>query len=177
MSCPNDTLAVKNAIPARAGVGLRFPPHRLVVEEKPRVAWLEVGHLARMSETKAEGIVLVPHPSLRLFTVKMPADTIWRAVIEQDNEALADISLAPESLYIMVRRDIDDVISETRTSAAVWHFARALQSGTSLQITLDQIVHDQSEMDVGKVLGGLLFDGCFVDFLTDDVDDDHLPRI
>ena len=30
------------AIPAAAGIGLRFPHHRAVLEEKPAVAWLEV---------------------------------------------------------------------------------------------------------------------------------------
>ena len=32
----------RNSIPAQAGIGLRFPHHQAVVDERPDVAWLEV---------------------------------------------------------------------------------------------------------------------------------------
>lgn len=34
--------AERNLIPAHAGIGLRFPHHRLVAETRPDIAWLEV---------------------------------------------------------------------------------------------------------------------------------------
>jgi uncharacterized protein (UPF0276 family) len=39
-SAPRD--AAPGLIPARAGVGLRFPHHQAVIERRPRVAWFEV---------------------------------------------------------------------------------------------------------------------------------------
>jgi uncharacterized protein (UPF0276 family) len=39
---PAALLAERGPIPAHAGVGLRFPHHRIVAESRPDIAWLEV---------------------------------------------------------------------------------------------------------------------------------------
>ena len=42
MALPDPRRAVSEPIPAAAGIGLRFPHHRAVVERRPAVAWFEV---------------------------------------------------------------------------------------------------------------------------------------
>lgn len=42
MTASGDSGLARNAIPASAGIGLRFPHHAYVLEERPSIGWLEV---------------------------------------------------------------------------------------------------------------------------------------
>jgi hypothetical protein len=46
----------------------------------------------------------VPHPSVRLLSVRYPADVIWRAVLDGDEAALGTIAMKIEPSWLVVQR-------------------------------------------------------------------------
>jgi len=46
----------------------------------------------------------MPHPSVRLLSVRYPADAIWRAVLSGDEAALGDIATKVEQRWLIVQR-------------------------------------------------------------------------
>jgi hypothetical protein len=50
------------------------------------------------------GVGFVPHPSVRLLSVRYPADAIWRAVLDGDEAALGTIAMKIEPNWLIVQR-------------------------------------------------------------------------
>ena len=78
----------------------------------------------------------MPHPSVGLVRASYPADTIWRAVLAQDDAALGAIDLAAGACWLQVERSRTDV-EVTRLDESRWRFADALIAGLPLGAALE----------------------------------------
>jgi hypothetical protein len=70
----------------------------------PDVPALDPVALAGLAASEHDRVRFVPHPSVRLLSVRHPADVIWRAVLGGDDAALAAIALTGEPLWLLVYR-------------------------------------------------------------------------
>jgi len=85
----------------------------------------------------------VAHPSVRLFQTQYPADAIWRATIDENDDALTAIDLDEGPLFIIVSRDVHG-ISVTRMSPDEFRFAKAIFAGIALSRALAAVDCDMS---------------------------------
>lgn len=70
----------------------------------PDVEPLDANRLATVASNLHERIRFVIDPSVSLLRVDHPADTIWRAVLAGDDDALAAIDLAEGPVHVLVQR-------------------------------------------------------------------------
>jgi hypothetical protein len=78
-----------------------------------------------------------PHPSASLVRSDYPADAIWRAVLDEDDAALAAIDLSGGPAWLLVHRK-DDRIEVERLEEDGWRFTAALFAGRPLHRALDE---------------------------------------
>jgi Putative DNA-binding domain len=97
---------------------------------------LDLARLAALDAQAQARIVLLPHPALSLLRAAHPADAIWRAVLAQDDAAMAAIDLDSGPVFLLVHRGAED-IDLRRLSEAQWNFLRALCEGRPLQDAID----------------------------------------
>jgi len=107
----------------------------------------------------------VPHPSFGLVRAGYPADTIWRAVLAQDDTALGAIDLGDAPVWLLVQR-LATGIDVKRLSEPAWRFTEALCEGRSLHSAVE-IVPD---IDASAVLAEHLAAGRFVAFAFTDLE-------
>ena len=81
-------------------------------------------------------ISFVPHPSITLLHVTFSADEIWRAVLEADDQAMADVDLRESPVWLLVERYEGEVRIVRLSDTAAW-FAAHVFSGKSLQMALE----------------------------------------
>jgi hypothetical protein len=120
---------------------------------------LEVTRLTAVDAVDHGRIRFTPHPAVSLIRADSPVDTIWRAVLEQDNAALAAIDLAAGPVWLIVQRQGAEVEVQ-RMSKAAWRFTAELYAGQPLQAALEM----QLEIDAPALLAEHLSAGRFVDF-------------
>jgi hypothetical protein len=131
----------------------------------PDVAPLDVTRLAGVEQTDHDRVRFVPHPSVSLVHTNYPVDTIWRAVIAQDDAALGAIDLADAPVWLLVQR-LATGIDVKRLSESAWRFTEALCEGRSLQAAVDVA----SDLDVSTLLAEHLTAERFIAFsLTEPV--------
>src|SRR6516162_4720107 len=70
-------------------------------------------------------VAFVPHPSVGLVKTGYPVDAIWRAVLAEDDAALAAIDLAAGPVWLMVERDASGV-EVLRLAAPGWRYMSEL---------------------------------------------------
>lgn len=100
---------------------------------------------ARLAALPAEAeLKFVAHPSVRLLQTRYPADAIWRATIDEDDDALAAIDLDEGPLFFIVSRGVHG-LSVTRASADEFRFAEAVFAGIALPRVLAGVDADMSE--------------------------------
>lgn len=97
---------------------------------------LDVTQLAKVDRADHDRICFVAHPSVSLVSADYPVDTIWRAVLAEDDEALAAIDLAAGQVWLMVQRAAAGV-DVTRMTEPAWRFATHLLAGRPLAVALD----------------------------------------
>jgi hypothetical protein len=97
----------------------------------PDDAALGPAALATLGESARGRVRFVPHPAVRLLSVRHPVDAIWRAVRDGDDAALAAIALnvAPISLLVERRRER---IAMRRLTPGEAHVTALLFSGAAL---------------------------------------------
>lgn len=120
---------------------------------------LELARLAVVDATDHGCVRFTPHPAVSLIRADSPVDMIWRAVLEQDNAALAAIDLAAGPVWLIVQRQGAEVEVQ-RMSEAAWRFTAELCAGQPLQAALEM----ELEIDAPALLGEHLSAGRFVDF-------------
>ncbi len=78
-----------------------------------------------------------PHPSVRLLSVRYPADAIWRAVLDDDEAALGAITMKIEQRWLIVQRQAAGIaVVRLDEDEASW--TNLLFSGAALgEIMLD----------------------------------------
>ena len=102
----------------------------------PDVEALDVARLAGLDETDHDHVRFAAHPSVSLLRVDYPVDVIWRAVLAQDDTALAEINLASGPVWLMVQR-LATGVDVTRIDERAWRFAAELFAGLPLGVALD----------------------------------------
>jgi hypothetical protein len=100
----------------------------------------------------------VAHPSVRLLQTNYPADTIWRATLDEDDDALTTIDLDEGTLFIVVSRGVNSV-SVGRLTMDEFRFSQAIFTGVALSRALAAV-----EGDMAHVLAAHLSEGRLTSF-------------
>ena len=121
---------------------------------------LDIASLGSVNVDDQARIRFTPHPSAGLVHTPFPADTIWRAVLADDNDAeLAAVDLSGGPAWLLVQRGPSGV-DVLRLEPSLWHFVGALFSGLPLGLALAE----HPEVDAALALADLLAHGRFVGF-------------
>lgn len=120
---------------------------------------IDVSRLSEINPADHGRIAFVPHPSLGLVRADHPVDAIWRAVLAQDDAAMAriDLNAGPAWLLVHRRRSGIEVI---RCTEPAWSFASALFASQPLQAAIDTA----PDVDASILLADHLAAGRIVDF-------------
>ena len=102
----------------------------------PDVDPLDARRLAGLDQADHERVRFVAHPSLSLLRAEYPVDTIWRAVLAEDDAALGAIDLAAGACWLLVERSATGV-ENTRLDESRWRVADALIAGLPLGTALE----------------------------------------
>jgi len=123
------------------------------------VAPLDVARLGAIEAEDQARICFVPHPSVRLLRLAYPADVIWRAVLDSDDDALGKVDLGCGPRNILIERRLTGVEVECLDEQA-WTFLSKLCAGASIEAALV----DSSEFDSSAALAEHLAFGRFATF-------------
>jgi hypothetical protein len=120
---------------------------------------LEYSQLLDIEPSDQGRVCFTPHPSVSLVFSPYPADAIWRAVLGQNDEALAAIKLSSGVVRLLVERRAGE-IEVTRLDERRWKFTETLLTGHSLSAAL--VVAD--DPDAAAWLAAHLAAGHFSNF-------------
>ena len=107
-----------------------------LVLHAPDVEPLDLVRLAALGESEHNRVRFAPHPSVSVVSGAYPVDAIWRAVLTQDDTALAAVDLAAGSVWLLVQR-LATGVEVTRIDEGAWRFATELFAGRTLGESLD----------------------------------------
>jgi len=125
----------------------------------PDVLSLDLGSLAALTEDEQARVCFTPHPFAALVHADHPADSIWRAVLAQDDAALAAIDPASGPVWLLVHRT-ESGVEVTRLSESAWRFTEALFAGRPLYSALGEASCRDAQVLLAKHLAA----GRLVDF-------------
>jgi Putative DNA-binding domain len=120
---------------------------------------IEVSRLAGIEAADHARVQFVPHPSVGLVAAEYPVDAIWRAVLSQDDAAMAAIDLAAGPVWLMVERNPSGV-EVVRLPEPEWRFMSELCASQPLQEAIDAA----PDVDVASLLAGHLKARRFIRF-------------
>lgn len=129
----------------------------------PDVEPLEVTRLAALEPADHDRVRFVPHPSVSTVMAGYPVDAIWRAVLAQDDAALAAIDLAAGPVWLIVQRLVSGV-DVTRIEGPIWRFTAELFAGRPL----GQVLTAAPDVDAPRLLAQHIAAGRFVAFVLAD---------
>jgi hypothetical protein len=124
------------------------------------VPGLELARLAALDESALPRVSFIAQPGLSLLRLEFPADAIWRAVLDQNDAAMAAIDLAGGPVHLLIERDAAGV-QVRRCDAAAWDFMARLCAGGPLYALLD----GGPDGEVNAWLAEHLASGRFIDFV------------
>ena len=101
----------------------------------PDSAPLDMAKLAQLRDLAR--VRFSPRPSASLVRADHPADAIWRAVLDEDDAALAAVDPSSGPAWLLVHR-ADSGIEVERLDKAAWRFTEALFAGRPLHRALDE---------------------------------------
>jgi len=101
----------------------------------PRAAGLEVSRLAALEPQAMAEVRFVPQPAISLLRLDTPADAIWRAVLDQDDAAMAGLDLTDGPVHVLIERSQDGV-EVRRLIRAAWRLMQRLCAGEPLHEVL-----------------------------------------
>jgi len=125
----------------------------------PDIEPLDLARLGAVAAADRDRIAFLPHPSVALVEVDHPVDAIWRAVLAQDDNAMAAIDLDAGPVRLLVERRATGV-EVTRLEEPTWRFAAALCASRPLQTAIDTA----AEVDAAALLAEHLAAGRFIRF-------------
>jgi hypothetical protein len=134
---------------------------------------LDIARLAALTEDEQARVRFAPDPSARLVRADHPADSIWRAVLAQDDAALAAIDPAAGPVWLLVRC-AETGVEVSRLSECAWRFTAALLAGRPLYSALEVAPCPE----IQALLAEHLPAGLFIGFsLADEAFDSQSSRI
>jgi hypothetical protein len=119
---------------------------------------LDLNRLTTLDPQNLSRLRFRPRAAVNALCLTAPADTIWRAVLAQDDKAMAAIAFGSEPVYLLIER-IDEALSVQRLPPAEGRFIAALVTGQTLAAAIDAAGTDSEVL-----LAGHLRAGRFVDF-------------
>jgi putative DNA-binding protein len=119
---------------------------------------LEPPRLASVAPCDHDRVCFIAHSSISLLRSRFPVDTIWRAVLQHDDTAMAAIDLH-EPVYLLVERLVDE-LDVMRLDEGAWRFASALLGRQPLGVALGLA----EGVDASALLAHHLLAGRFVAF-------------
>jgi hypothetical protein len=157
------------AVPYLADVArLEFTVNRAL--HAPDRAALSLARLRALDESSLARVCFSVHPSVSLLQLGFPADAIWRAVLDQNDAAMAAIDLGCGPVRLLVGRDAGGV-QVRRLDAAAFEFAARLFSGGPLHAAIEPA----SEVKSQAWLAQHLREGRLVDFQVASAADGATP--
>ncbi|UXU90086.1 HvfC/BufC N-terminal domain-containing protein [Burkholderia sp. S-53] len=139
-----------------------------VVLHAPALPALDLAGLASLDDGALGALRLRPHPAARLVRCDFPADTIWRAVLEQDTPAMHAIRLDDGPVHLLVQR-VTEGVDVIRLGRDEHRIAAALFTGERVRDALSRVTH----ADGHALMAMLLARGCFVDAVPASDDRPH----
>lgn len=136
----------------------------------PDMKPLGVARLASAPHSDHGYVCFVPHPSVSLIHADHPVDAIWRAVLAQDDSALAQIDINAGAVWLLAARSDEDVIV-SRMNEPEWRFLSALISSRPLE----EAIKAGGSIDVSAALAEHLAAGRFVGFELSDQESAAYP--
>ncbi len=120
---------------------------------------LDVSRLLAIVPADHGRIVFRPHPSVSLVHAEHPVDEIWRAVLAQDDAAMAAIDLGSGPVRLLVQRPTRDS-SVIRLNEPEWRFMAELCASQPLQIAIDAVPDVEPALQLADHFAA----GRFIDF-------------
>jgi hypothetical protein len=102
----------------------------------PDAAALDISRLSMIDPADHDRIILVAHPSVGLVRADHSVDDIWRAVLAQDDAAMAAIDLRSGPVWLFVHR-LETGVDVGRLCEPAWCFMAAICAGRPLQDAID----------------------------------------
>ncbi|WP_231973672.1 hypothetical protein [Variovorax sp. HW608] len=96
---------------------------------------LDPSELAAVAPADQDHVSFVAHPSISMLRSDFPIDAIWRAVLQQDEAALAVLDTGSGPVHLIVQR-LGSAVEVARLDEPAWTFASALFSGSPLVAAL-----------------------------------------
>jgi len=128
------------------------------------VAPLDLAALAALAAADAALVArlsFVPHPAISVLRLAAPADAIWRAVLDQDQAAMAALDPAAGPVWLLIERNAQGV-QVRRMAPAAWQLTQRLCSGEPFQAALDESRSGaHSDQELNAVLADHLASGRF----------------
>lgn len=120
---------------------------------------LDLARLAALDEAAIATLRLIPHPSISLLFLDYPADLIWRAVLDQDDAAMAAIDLHGGPVCLLVER-AEQPVRVQRLEEPTARFTQRLFAGQPLHAALEPQASGAQHAALAEHLTG----GRIVDF-------------
>jgi len=133
----------------------------------PEATALELERLQQLNDVQRGAVCFVAHPSLRLVAVQTPADSIWRAVLERDEQKLTSIDTTVGPAWLVVQRAPDGGAEVSSVPESEWRLLEALSSGVRLEQALLSFCDASPGVDIDHALAQLLALGRFTDFFLE----------
>jgi hypothetical protein len=115
--------------------------------------------LTELAASEHGRVRFVPHPSVRLLSIRYPADAIWRAVLDGDEAALGTIAIKVEPRWLIVQRQAAGIaVSRLDDDEASW--TNLLFSGAAL----GEVMPDEESARFVALLADHLAGGRFSGF-------------
>ena len=112
---------------------------------------LDLQELAAISSEDQGRICFVGHPSIQLLHLDYPADHIWQAVVDGDDEALRSTNLSDGKVRLLVERR-ETGVEFTRLERDAWRLAERLLYGCSIQAALDEVGDNDASAAIAEHL-------------------------
>jgi hypothetical protein len=96
---------------------------------------LDPSELTALLPADQDHVSFVAHPSISMLRSDFPIDTIWRAVLQQNEAALAMLDPGSGPVHLMVQR-LGSAVEVARLDEPAWTFASALLGGQPLAAAL-----------------------------------------
>jgi hypothetical protein len=138
----------------------------------PNGSAIDLDALGAMSEADIAVLRLTPDPSVTWLEVSAPADAIWRAVLDGDDDTLAAIEPFEGPVHLLIERGSSGVAVQ-RLDEHAWRFGSRLSLGEAL----GEVIAAMPGFDTISALAAHLAAGRFISFRLSRVQPAHASRI
>jgi hypothetical protein len=139
----------------------------------PDVPALDLSRFSALGPAHHERLAFAPHPAVGLVRDDYPVDAIWRAVLAQDEAAMASIEIGSGSVWLLVDRQ-ETAVDVRRIDERSWRFMSDLCAGRPVS----EVIESFPEVDSAALLPEHLAAGRFSNFkLIDEIDNSPTQEI